>query len=86
MGRLSPYALQIQISRMVEQGQLFFCLPTVQDWLRDRDYDPDDYDIQFQQQPAPPGSERVIDVRIELTRKDGQPVDPWLLEQLSRCE
>ncbi len=58
----------------------------MQDWLRDRNCDPDDYTIQIHQQPAPPGADRVIDATVELTRKDGQPVDPWLLEQLNQYE
>lgn len=66
---------------MFEQGQSFFATLKVQDWLRERNQEPTDYDIIFHQKPAPPGSNAVIDVEIELRRKDGQPVDPWLQEQ-----
>lgn len=81
MGRLNPYTLQMQITRMYEQGQSFFAKMKVQDWLRERNQDPADYDIIFHQKPAPPGSANIIAIEIELRRKDGQPVDPWLQEQ-----
>jgi hypothetical protein len=83
MGRINPYTLQMQISRMFEQGQSFFCTFKVQDWLKEHNEDPNAYDIIFHEKPAPPGSGRVIDVAIELRRKDGQPVDPWLQEELN---
>ncbi len=47
MGRLNPYTLQMQITRMFEQGQ----------------------------------SKEVMVVEIQLSRRDGEPVDPWLQEQ-----
>lgn len=81
MGRINPYSLQLQITRMFEQGQSFFATTKVQDWLKERNQNPADYDIIFHQKPAPPGSERIIDVEIELRRRDGQPVDPWLHSQ-----
>ena len=81
MPRFNPYTLQMQITRMFEQGQSFFATLKVQDWLRERNQDPAAYDIVFNQKPAPPGSNAVIAVEIELRRKDGQPVDPWLQEQ-----
>ena len=81
MGRLNPYTLQMQITRMYEQGQSFFAKMKVQDWLQERNQDPADYDIIFYQKPAPPGSANIIAIEIELRRKDGQPVDPWLQEQ-----
>lgn len=81
MGRINPYSLQLQITRMFEQGQSFFATTKVQDWLKERNQNPADYDIIFHQKPAPPGSERIIDVEIELRRRDGQPVDPWLQSQ-----
>ncbi|MCX7592773.1 MAG: hypothetical protein N2235_03215 [Fischerella sp.] len=81
MGRLNPYSLQMQITRMFEQGQGFFATTKVQEWLKERGHNPTDYEIIFHQKPAPPGSKQVMVVEIELRRKDGQPVDPWLQEQ-----
>ena len=81
MARLNPYTLQMQITRMFEQGQSFFATIKVQDWLRERNQDPGDYDVIFHQKPAPPGSNAVMVVEIELRRRDGQPVDPWLQQQ-----
>ncbi|MBE9115495.1 hypothetical protein IQ249_06235 [Lusitaniella coriacea LEGE 07157] len=84
MARINPYTLQMQITRMFEQGQSLFCAMKVQDWLRERNEDPNDYDIIFNQQPAPPGSGLVMVVEIELKRKDGEPVDPWLQSEVNR--
>ena len=81
MPRFNPYTLQMQITRMFEQGQSFFTTLKVQDWLRERNQEPADYDIIFHQKPAPPGSDAVIAIEIELRRKDGKPVDAWLQEQ-----
>ena len=81
MGRLNPYSLQLQITRMFEQGQSFFTTTKVQEWLKERNHNPEDYDIIFHQKPALPGSNEVMSVEIELRRRDGQPVDPWLQEQ-----
>ncbi len=81
MGRLNPYSLQMQIGRMFEQGQGLFATTKVQEWLKERNHNPADYDIIFHQKPAPVGSGQVMVVEIELRRKDGQPVDPWLQEQ-----
>ncbi|MBD2605498.1 hypothetical protein H6G81_13385 [Scytonema hofmannii FACHB-248] len=81
MGRLNPFSLQMQITSMFEQGQSFFATTKVQDWLKERQHNPADYDIFFHKKPAPPGSKEVMVVEIELRRKDGQPVDPWLQEQ-----
>ena len=83
MGRLNPFSLQLQITRMFEQGQSFFALTKVQDWLREHHEDPANYDILFHEQPAPPGSGRVIDINIELRRRDGQLVDDWLQSQVN---
>ncbi|MBE9050699.1 hypothetical protein IQ243_09785 [Nostocales cyanobacterium LEGE 11386] len=83
MGRINPYTLQMQITRMFEQGQSFFAITKVQDWLKERKHNPQDYDIIFHQKPAPPGSKEVMVVEIELRRKDGEPVDPWLQEQVN---
>lgn len=83
MGRLNPHVLQMEISRMFAQGQSFFCVPKVQDWLRERQQNPDEYDIIFHEKPAPPGSELVKIVEIELRRKDGQPIESWLQKQVN---
>lgn len=84
MPRFNPYTLQMQISRMFDQGQSFFATTKVQDWLRERNEDPANYDIIFHQRPAPPGSGMVVAVDIELKRKDGQPVDEWLQTEVNR--
>lgn len=84
MPRFNPYTLQMQITRMFEQGQALFASMKVQDWLKERNEDPNAYEIQFHQQPAPPGSGEVMVVEIELKRKDGQPVDAWLLQEVNR--
>jgi hypothetical protein len=84
MPRFNPYTLQMQITRMFEQGQTFFAITKVQDWLRERNEDPNEYDIVFHQHPAPPGSELVMVVEIELKRRDGQPVDSWLQSEVNR--
>lgn len=81
MGRLNPYTLQMQITRMFEQGQSLFATMKVQDWLKERNQNPADYEIIFHQKPAPPGSKEVMVVEIQLRRLDGEPVDPWLQEQ-----
>lgn len=83
MARFTPYSLQMQISQMFHQGQSFFATNKVHDWLRERQQNPADYEIAFEQHPAPPGSGLVYAITIRLKRKDGQPVDPWLLEQLA---
>ncbi len=83
MPRFNPYTLQMQITRMFEQGQSLFATMKVQEWLKERNEDPNAYDIFFHQRPAPPESGQVMVVEIELRRKDGQPVDPWLQEQVN---
>lgn len=84
MPRLDPYTLQLQVSRLFEQGQSFFATTKVQGWLRERQEDPNAYSIFFHQKPAPPGSGLTIAVEIELQRKDGQPVDQWLQQEANR--
>ena len=84
MPRLNPFTLQMEVTRMFEQGQSFFATLKVQDWLKERQEDPAAYDILFHQTPAPPGSGQVAIVEIELRRKDGQPVDAWLQEEANR--
>ncbi len=85
MGKLNPYNLQMQITRMFEQGESFFATTKVQDWLKEHNQNPADYDILFHKiypkKPLSPGSKEQMIIEIELKRKDGQPVDPWLLEQ-----
>ena len=84
MPKVDPYTLKMQISRMFEDGQSIFCSIKVQDWLRERKEDPTQYEILFHPQPAPPETNRKLLVNIELRRRDGQPVDPWLQEEINR--
>jgi hypothetical protein len=84
MGRMNPYTLQMQVTRMFEQGQSFFAVTKVQDWLRERQENPEEYEILFHERPAPPGSDLVKVIEIELRRHDGQPVDEWLQQEVNR--
>ena len=84
MGRINPYTLQMQVTRMFEEGQSLFAPIKVQDWLRERNQDPAAYEIIFHKKPAPPNSNQVIAIEIELRRRDGQPVDPWLQQEVNR--
>lgn len=84
MPRINPFTLQMQITRMFDQGQSFFAMTRVQDWLREHNEDPNAYEITFTQKPAPPGTNQIIVIEIGLQRRDGQPVDPWLLEEVNR--
>ena len=84
MARFDPYTLQLQVTRLFEQGQSFFAVTKVQDWLRDHNQDPIAYNILFHQKPAPPGTAQAIAIEIELQRKDGQPVDAWLQQEVNR--
>ena len=84
MPRFNPYTLQMQLTRMFEQGQSFFATTKVQDWLRERNEDPNAFEIIFHQKPAPPGSDSVIAVEVELRRRDGQPVDEWLQSEVNQ--
>lgn len=84
MPRVNPHTLQMQISRMFDQGQSFFGAIKVQDWLKDQNEDPNAYEISFHTQPVPPNSNLKTNIRIELKRKDGQEVDPWLQEEVNR--
>jgi hypothetical protein len=83
MAKYTPYNLQLQISRMFQDGQSLFASIKVQDWLKERNENVADYEISFTKRPAPPGSREVQIVDINLKRKDGQPVADWLLEQLT---
>ncbi|OUC14380.1 MAG: hypothetical protein B0A82_12215 [Alkalinema sp. CACIAM 70d] len=84
MPRINPYTLQMQITRMFQQGQSLFAPMKVQEWLKERGHNPAEYTILFHQKPAPPGSGEVIVTEIELKRKDGQPVDEWLQQEVNR--
>lgn len=83
MARINVHSLSLQISRMFERGQSFFCAIKVQDWLRERNQNPDDYEISFHEKPAPPESGLIIMQEIVLRRKDGQPVEAWLQEDIN---
>jgi hypothetical protein len=76
--------LSMQLAQMYGQGQSFFTTLKVQDWLKMHNQNPEDYDIVLHEKPAPPGSQAVIAIEVELRRRDGQPVDPWLLAEANR--
>ncbi|MBF2087577.1 MAG: hypothetical protein IGR80_15780 [Synechococcales cyanobacterium K44_A2020_017] len=84
MPRINPFTLQMQITRLFEQGQSFFATTKVQDWLRERNEDPEMYTVQFHERPASPGEEAAMVIEIELQRRDGQPVDAWLQAEANR--
>ncbi len=83
MAKYTPYSLQLQISRMFQEGQSLFASMKVQSWLKERNENAADYEISFTKRPANPGSREVQIVDIHLKRKDGEPVADWLLQQLS---
>jgi hypothetical protein len=83
MSQHNPHSIQLQINRMFESGQSLFAKTKVDDWLKQRNEDPFDYDIIFKKTPAPVGSKAIMIVQVELQRKDGAPVDEWLLAQLN---
>ena len=83
MARFDSYNLRLQLSRMFDQGQSFFCAFKVQDCLRERQHDPNDYEIIFHQKPAPPAMGLKMMVEIELRRRDGQPISSELLEEIN---
>ena len=83
MAQHNLHSIQLQISRMFESGQSLFAKTKVEDWLKQRNELPSEYDIIFTKKPAPVGSREVVAIDIELRRKDGQPVDDWLLAQLN---
>jgi len=80
----NPFTIRMQITRMFEQGQSLFAELKVQDWLKERNHNPKDYLIRFNQKMAPVGSTSAVNVEIEILRKDGQPVDEWLKQELNR--
>jgi hypothetical protein len=83
MSRHTPYNIQLQVSRMFQDGQAMFASIKVQDWLKERSEDPANYNITFNKKPAPTGSREIQVVEIVLKRKDGEPVADWLLSQLA---
>jgi hypothetical protein len=82
MAKYTPYNLQLQISRMFQEGQSLLASMKVQGWLQERNENAADYEISFTKRPAAPGSREVQVVDIHLKRKDGEPVADWLLAQL----
>lgn len=86
MAKINPYTLQMQITRMFESGQSFFALEKVNDWLKERKEDPHNYEIIFHRQEARLDSGLSLNIQIELKRKDGQEVDPWLQQEINRYQ
>ncbi|KGF71951.1 hypothetical protein DO97_14120 [Neosynechococcus sphagnicola sy1] len=84
MSRHNPYTLQMQITQLFEQGQSFFATIRVQDWLRDRNEDPSLYEILFHEKSVPSGVKATKLIEIELRRRDGQAIDPWLQQEINR--
>jgi hypothetical protein len=83
MAQHNPHSIQLQINRLFESGQSLFAKTKVEDWLKQRNENPADYEIIFTKKPAPVGSRAVMTIAVELHRNDGQPVDEWLLAQLN---
>ncbi|MFM2430858.1 MAG: hypothetical protein RLZZ511_2071 [Cyanobacteriota bacterium] len=83
MPRHQSFNLPMQLARMYRDGQSFFAKIKVEEWLRARHEDPNDYDITLTAQPSAPGASDPIQVIVELRRRDGAPVEPWLLEALN---
>lgn len=83
MAQHNPHSIQLQINRLFESGQSLFAKTKVEDWLKQRNENPADYEVNFIKQPAPVGSRSVMTIVVELHRTDGQPVDEWLLAQLN---
>jgi hypothetical protein len=83
MAQHNPHSIQLQINRLFESGQSLFAKTKVEDWLKQRNENPADYEIVFTKNPAPVGSRAVMAIAVELHRTDGQPVDEWLLAQLN---
>ncbi len=84
MPQVNPFTIRMQVARMFEQGQSIFAELKVQDWLKERNHSPKDYVIRFHQKMAPVGAKSSVIVEIELTRKDGQPVDEWIQQEINR--
>jgi len=84
MAKINPFTIRMQVARMFEQGQSLFAEMKVQDWLKERNHNPKDYIIRFHQKMAPVGANSSMIVEIELVRKDGQPLDQWLQQEINR--
>ncbi len=84
MPQINPLTLRLQVDRLLEQGQPFFAQVKVQDWLKERGHNPKDYEIIFSDKMAAPKSGAVSLAQIELRRRDGQPVDEWLQDEVNR--
>jgi hypothetical protein len=82
MARFSPYSLQLQITRLFKDGQSFFASSKVEQWLMERGEDPLAYIISFKKQPAPEGSDLPYLIETELKRRDGKPVEDWVIQQI----
>jgi hypothetical protein len=82
MARHNPFSIQLQVTKLFADGQGFFATLKVQEWLKMRGEDPEDYAIGFRKGPAAPGSGQVEAIAIILTRKDKQTVDSSLLADL----
>lgn len=82
MPRFIPYSLQLQLTRLFKDGQSFFAVSKVEQWLLEKGEDPQAYLVSFRQQPAPVGSDLPFLIEVQLKRRDGQPVDDWILEQI----
>jgi hypothetical protein len=82
MARFSPYSLELQITRLFKDGQSFFATSKVEQWLMERGENPQSYTITFNRGPAPEGSELPFLIKTELKRRDGKPVEDWLIQQL----
>jgi hypothetical protein len=82
MARHNPFSIQLQVTKLFADGQGFFATLKVQEWLKMRGQDPEDYTIGFRKGPAAPGSGQVEAIAIVLTRKDEQAVDASLLADL----
>jgi len=84
MAKINPFTIRMQVARMFAQGQSLFAEMKVQDWLKERNHNPKDYIIRFHQKMAPVGANSSMIVEIELVRKDGQPLDQWLQQEINR--
>jgi hypothetical protein len=82
MARFSPYSLELQITRLFKDGQSFFATSKVEQWLMERGENPQNYVITFNKASAPDGSDLPFLIKTELKRRDGQPVEDWLIQQL----
>ncbi|MDX2271905.1 MAG: hypothetical protein NW237_08130 [Cyanobacteriota bacterium] len=84
MAIVNPFSLKLEISKLFQQGQSFFALSKVESWLREHHENPGDFDITFHQEMPSPDDSAVMLIGIQLSRRDGQAVDPWLIEEINR--